>query len=36
MIDCEGQVYQADMPATIIKLNGKSFFQYIINSCFLL
>jgi uncharacterized membrane protein len=29
MIDYEGQEYQADMPATIIKLNGKSFFNIL-------
>ena len=34
MIDYEGQQYQADMQATIIKLNGKSFFQYIIHIFF--
>jgi hypothetical protein len=28
MIDYEGQEYQADMPATIIKRNGKSFSIY--------
>ena len=28
MIDDEGQEYQADMPATIIKRNGKSFSIY--------
>ena len=31
MIDCEGQEYQADMQATINKLNdnGKSFFNIL-------
>ena len=36
MIDYEGQEYKADMQATIIKLNGKNCFQYIIHSYFLL
>jgi hypothetical protein len=29
MIDYEGQEYQADKQATIIKLNGKSFFNIL-------
>ena len=29
MIDYEGQEYQTDMQATIIKLNGKSFFNIL-------
>jgi hypothetical protein len=29
MIDYEGQEYQADMQATIIKLNSKSFFNIL-------
>jgi hypothetical protein len=29
MIDYEGQEYQADMQATIIKLNGTSFFNIL-------
>jgi hypothetical protein len=29
MIDYDGQEYQADMQATIIKLNGKSFFNIL-------